>query len=316
MAKRKFEKNIEYSLDKISFIGNSNAWSTPELGCFCKTCNARRKEKRIAIEKGLELKENRLRTSLFLESEKNVLIDCGPDFKEQYERFINGGKIDAILITHAHNDHIGGFDDLSPVRKNLYDNPILTYASKKVWEEFSERFGYLIGKVLEKRVVEPEKEISLDKNLKFVGIEMDHGGAKGNLGYIFTTPKHRIGYTSDFCFVKGNDEYFNGLDLLIAETNWFNEPLNNKAGHMSFSHLLGYIKKWSPKKTYCTHFSCKDHEDESVDIHKLRDNNGKIINTPLTYRDWESTMQRICSEKNLPTILPAYDGLIINLNNL
>ena len=89
-------------MTKLTFLGTGTSCGVPTLGCFCDVCTS------------TDPHDKRLRTSALLETENTrLLIDCGPDFRQQMlqQEF---RKIDAILITHSHYDHVGGIDDLRP----------------------------------------------------------------------------------------------------------------------------------------------------------------------------------------------------------
>jgi phosphoribosyl 1,2-cyclic phosphate phosphodiesterase len=86
--------------NKITLLGTGTSVGIPMVGCKCIVC------------KSEQPKNKRLRTSAYIEYEgKNFLIDIGPDFRQQ---MLNNQieNIDAILITHPHFDHIGGYDDI------------------------------------------------------------------------------------------------------------------------------------------------------------------------------------------------------------
>ena len=83
------------------------------MGCFCDVCTS------------TDPHDKRLRTSALLETENTrLLIDCGPDFRQQMlqQEF---RKIDAILITHSHYDHVGGIDDLRPFDAREFVNDLI-----------------------------------------------------------------------------------------------------------------------------------------------------------------------------------------------
>lgn len=101
---------------KITFLGTGTSCGVPVIGCQCKVCQS------------ANPKDRRLRCSILVETESTrVLVDCGPDFREQIlpQPF---RRIDAILVTHAHYDHMGGMDDIRPYcqfgEMNVYADPI------------------------------------------------------------------------------------------------------------------------------------------------------------------------------------------------
>ncbi len=101
---------------KLTFLGTGTSCGVPTIGCRCYTCTSPDEH------------DKRLRCSALVETEKTrLLIDCGPDFRQQImtQPF---RKIDGILITHAHYDHMGGMDDIRPYCQfgeiNVYADPL------------------------------------------------------------------------------------------------------------------------------------------------------------------------------------------------
>lgn len=101
---------------KLTFLGTGTSCGVPTIGCHCYTCCSK------------DPHDKRLRCSVLIETETTrLLIDCGPDFRQQImdQPF---RKIDGILITHAHYDHMGGMDDIRPYCQfgeiNVYADPL------------------------------------------------------------------------------------------------------------------------------------------------------------------------------------------------
>lgn len=88
---------------KLIFLGTGTSIGSPSIGCQCEVC-------RSPYEK-----DKRTRTSAMIETDGGlrILIDCGPDFRQQILRQ-QFGKIDGVLLTHIHYDHVAGLDDLRP----------------------------------------------------------------------------------------------------------------------------------------------------------------------------------------------------------
>lgn len=87
---------------KIRILGSGTSTGAPQIGCTCPVCTS------------ADPKDNRLRTSAIVETgDARILIDCGPDFRTQVLR-LPFERIDGVLITHEHYDHVGGLDDLRP----------------------------------------------------------------------------------------------------------------------------------------------------------------------------------------------------------
>ena len=93
----------------------------------------------------LDARDKRLRCSaLISDGTTNVLIDCGPDVRQQ---LLPTGieKLDAVLITHEHNDHLIGLDDLRPFIFRQKE-PVRIYAEERVQDSIRERFAYAFAK--------------------------------------------------------------------------------------------------------------------------------------------------------------------------
>ena len=87
---------------KVRILGSGTSTGVPQIGCSCPVCTSP------------DPKDNRLRASAIVETEDaRILIDCGPDFRAQVLH-LPFEKIDGVLITHEHYDHVGGLDDLRP----------------------------------------------------------------------------------------------------------------------------------------------------------------------------------------------------------
>jgi len=87
---------------KLIFLGTGTSTGNPQLLCSCAVCMSK------------DPKDNRLRTSVYLENEgTSILVDCGPDFRQQALR-ARIRQINAVFLTHEHYDHVGGMDDLRP----------------------------------------------------------------------------------------------------------------------------------------------------------------------------------------------------------
>jgi phosphoribosyl 1,2-cyclic phosphate phosphodiesterase len=101
---------------KLTFLGTGTSCGVPTIGCQCEVCQS------------TDPRDKRLRCSALVETDTTrLLIDCGPDFRQQImpQPF---RRIDGILITHAHYDHMGGMDDIRPYCQfgeiNVYADPI------------------------------------------------------------------------------------------------------------------------------------------------------------------------------------------------
>ena len=88
---------------KITLLGTGTSQGVPVVGCDCATCQSQ------------DPRDKRLRTSAYVEAgDVRLLIDAGPDLRQQLLRQ-HITRVDAILMTHEHKDHLGGLDDIRPI---------------------------------------------------------------------------------------------------------------------------------------------------------------------------------------------------------
>ena len=114
---------------KITFLGTGTSQGIPVIGSKHPVCLSD------------DPKDKRLRSSALFEWDgKNIVIDCGPDFRRQMLDS-SCDRVDAIFFTHEHNDHVSGLDDIRPFYFNQGNIPI--YAGKRVINALKRRFDYI-----------------------------------------------------------------------------------------------------------------------------------------------------------------------------
>ncbi len=114
---------------KIKFLGTGTSQGVPVISCKCKVC------------KSIDYRDQRLRSSvLVMLEEQNILIDAGPDLRQQMLRH-HIEYLDHILITHEHKDHTGGLDDVRPFIFNT-SKPMPLYAREQVLQQIKHEYAY------------------------------------------------------------------------------------------------------------------------------------------------------------------------------
>lgn len=196
-------------------------------------------------------KDKRLRTSaLFSWDNINILIDCGPDFRQQMLQH-NVTHLEAILFTHEHADHTAGLDDIRPFVYQQGDMPI--YALPRVISELKTRFDYIF-RTEDRYPGAPSvvvNEITYQP-FKLYGkiitpIQVLHGKLPV-LGYRIDN----VAYITDAKTIsQGELEKLKGLDVLIINCLRFEEHPT----HLNFQEAFEIIDFVKPQKTFFTHIS-------------------------------------------------------------
>jgi len=117
---------------QATFLGTGTSQGVPVIGCRCRTCLSN------------DPRDKRLRSSLLVEWDgHHLVIDSGPDFRQQMLRE-NIRKLDAILYTHAHKDHIAGLDDVRAFNF-IQQQPMDLYAEERVISQLQKEFAYIFA---------------------------------------------------------------------------------------------------------------------------------------------------------------------------
>jgi phosphoribosyl 1,2-cyclic phosphate phosphodiesterase len=117
---------------KVHFLGTGTSQGVPVIGCQCKVCQSSNP------------KDQRLRTSVLIQTPSvHFVIDTGPDFRQQMLR-IACQRLDAVLYTHSHKDHIAGMDDIRAFNY-LQKKPMDLYATQAVQAAIKQEFHYVFS---------------------------------------------------------------------------------------------------------------------------------------------------------------------------
>ena len=115
---------------RITFLGTGTSQGVPVIGCECKVC------------KSENIKDKRLRSSVLIEeNNKNIIIDTGPDLRQQSLKN-NICKIDFVLYTHAHRDHVSGIDELRSFNF-IQKEEIHGFGNKELVKQLKNDYSYI-----------------------------------------------------------------------------------------------------------------------------------------------------------------------------
>ncbi|NDW11894.1 MBL fold metallo-hydrolase [Bacteroides sp. 214] len=223
---------------RVKILGSGTSTGVPEIGCTCEVCTS------------ANAKDKRLRASAIVYTDDaTILIDCGPDFREQmlHTPF---GKIDGVLITHEHYDHVGGLDDLRPFCR-FGEVPL--YAEKYTSDALRLRMPYCFAEhrypgvpniYLEE--ITPGIPFAINKT-SILPIRVMHGRMP-ILGYRIG----KIAYITDMLTMPEESfKQLEGVEVLILNALRSMPHLS----HQTLEEALGVVKRIAPKQTYLIHMS-------------------------------------------------------------
>lgn len=227
---------------KLKFLGTGTSQGVPVIGCKCPVCTSN------------YLRDSRFRTSALIttDDKQKLLIDCGPDFRQQ---MLNNdeNKVDAILITHEHTDHVIGLDDIRPILFLHKMSQMPIYCQERVGDELKKRFEYAFAEVkypgapsFELRTISSEDFYIKDTLIK--PIKVIHGKLR-ILGYKFKN----LAYITDANFIDEKEkEKLKNLDVLIL--NCLRKTRTHHS-HFVLDDILPLNEELKPKRMYLTHIS-------------------------------------------------------------
>ena len=226
---------------KVRVLGCGTSFGVPRIGNDWGECDPS------------DPRNRRLRSSILVESGgKRLLVDCGPDLREQLLAAVVC-TVDGVIVTHDHADHCHGIDELRAIAQRL-GRPIPLYGRQHVLERLQQRFAYIFTDTkLYRAVAEP---IALDGELAFGEgrlrfVDQPHGGIT-SLGMRIEEGSRAFVYAIDFNELT--DEMrtlYEGADI------WLVDCLSRRP-HPTHTHLdavLGWARELEVKQLYLSHLN-------------------------------------------------------------
>ncbi|MCC6411417.1 MAG: MBL fold metallo-hydrolase [Saprospiraceae bacterium] len=224
---------------KLTLLGTGTSQGVPVIGCDCRVCTS------------ADPRDQRLRSSALISAVPlTVLIDAGPDFRQQMLR-AGTRNLDAILLTHEHNDHVIGLDDVRPFNFRS-GRAIEVYALPRVADEVRKRFEYVFGHPIPGLPRIELMPIGVDNPLELEGMRIQPIGIMHGrlpiLGY-------RIGDMAYLTDVKSvapaeRDKLRGVRYLVVSALHHERHPT-----HFNLEEALVFVNDIRPEKAWLTHLS-------------------------------------------------------------
>ncbi|MCX6239956.1 MAG: MBL fold metallo-hydrolase [Bacteroidia bacterium] len=252
---------------RVTLLGTGTSQGVPVIACKCNVCRSE------------DSKDKRLRSAILVEEDNTrIVVDCGPDFRQQMLRH-EVENLDAILLTHEHADHIFGLDDIRSFNW-LRKSPMDIYCEPRVQNSIKNIFKYVFA--ANKIPGTPQMDLIDLENKEFkigsvsiIPIRVLHLYLP-----VFGFRFGQFAYLTDFNMIEEQElEKLYGIDTLVICAL----RKTSHVSHLNLSGALELIEKITPRKAYLTHMS-----------HEM----GKHC---------------VLMDELPPNIEPAYDGLVLEI---
>ena len=226
---------------QVTFLGTGTSCGVPVIGCQCETCRS------------VDPRDQRLRCSILVETEATrLLVDCGPDFRQQImpQPF---RRIDGILVTHAHYDHVGGMDDIRPY---CQFGEINVYADKTACEGMLQMLPYCFEAhrypgvpAIGLHEIEAGKRFTIG-DIEVLPVRVMHGRLP-ILGFRFGS----FAYITDMKSMDDDQlELLKGVEVLVVNALRFDKPHHS---HQLVDDAVQVARRVGAYRTLLTHL-CHD----------------------------------------------------------
>lgn len=254
------------------FLGTGTSVGVPQIGCKCPVCTS------------ADPRDRRRRCGAYVRTEKIAfLIDTPPEMREACIEY-GVDRVDAVCLTHAHMDHIAGFDDLRRFNTLNGGTPMRCFAMQETIDQMHRIFPYISDRKNEMGLFRPMINFVSNAEPFTMGdvsaerLDVEHSFPC--CGYLFTSPEGAtLAYISDCHIIPETTlARLAGVGTLVL--NCLRERPHPT--HLNLEAALGVISRIKPQRTYLIHM-CHD----------------------ISHREWLARLPQ--------NVEPAYDGLVLDI---
>jgi len=231
---------------KLQFLGTGTSVGVPQIGCSCPTCLSS------------DPRDKRRRTGLYVSGgSARFVVDTPPEFRVACLE-LGITHVDAVVVTHAHMDHVAGFDDIRRFNTLNGKVPMRCYAAAETIASLRSIFPYITDRANDQGLFRPMIEFTpVDSafdiaDVRVTPLPVVHGPRTN--GYLFECGGRRAAYISDCHEIPAATmELARGADVLVLDC--LRERFHPT--HLTRDAALAYVDELSPKRTFFVHM-CHD----------------------------------------------------------